>query len=83
MTKQSDIVSNDDLVRRVLAEIEKSPGAEALTPAFAERLAVLTEGIDVDFDENIEGEISLQPEHFGREDSQDRYQSARILNRAT
>lgn len=56
------IVSNDARIRRVLGEIENSPGADILTPAFAARLAALTEGIEVDLDEAIEGDISLRSE---------------------
>lgn len=55
-------ISNDARVRRVLDEIENSPGADILTLAFAEHLAVLTEGVEVDLDEIIEGDVSLRSE---------------------
>ena len=36
-----------------------SPGAVPLTSEFAERIAAVTEGVVVDLDEPIEGEVDL------------------------
>ena len=53
------VICHDEVAARAIAN---NSGAVIvpLTPAFAERLAALTDGVEVDLGERIDGEVSLQ-----------------------